>query len=91
MSRITITLDDETLAELRGQAGPGELSAYVLEAIRSRLRVEPIDRLLIRLDDAYGPLTDDELEEGEEWWHSVKERWSSMPERSSSSPEETGA
>lgn len=91
VSRITITIDDDTLAELRQQAGQGEVSAYVVEALRERLRRDPVERLLARLDDLYGPLTADEIEAGEQWWDQMMQRLSSTQEPSSASPAVTAA
>mgnify|MGYP001165609121 FL=1 len=83
MSRITITLDDETLSELRDRAPKGEVSAYVLEAIRSRLRRDPIVDLLDQLDEVYGASTPADLDEGRQWWESINQSSSSTAEPSS--------
>ena len=83
MSRITITVDDDVLAEVRSIVAPGEVSAYVLEALRQRLRRDPLQRLLDQLDEWYGPLTDEEKAEGERWVNESMEQLSSMQEPSS--------
>lgn len=80
MTRITITLDEETLAQLRERAPKGEVSAYVLEAVRARLRRDPVDDLLDRLDELFGPLDGDEVDEGESWWKSISQSLSSTAE-----------
>jgi Arc/MetJ family transcription regulator len=90
MSRITITVDDDVLAEVRSIVAPGEVSAYVLEALRQRLRRDPLQGLLDQLDEWYGPLTDDEKAEGDQWWREVNEKFSSMQEPSLDSPEAIG-
>ena len=59
MTRITVTVDEATLAELKERVGPGEVSAFVVEALRQKLRVDPIVELLAQLDVMYGPLTDE--------------------------------
>ena len=89
MSRITITVDDDVLAEVRSIVAPGEVSAYVLEALRQRLRCDPLQRLLDQLDEWYGPLTDEERAEGDQWWKDINEKFSSMQELSSDSPAAT--
>lgn len=81
--RITITVDEEVLAELKSRVGPGGVSAYVVDALRARLQKDPIMELLEILDEIAGPLTDDEIAEGERWWKEVKERLSSTLEPSS--------
>ena len=85
-TRITITVDEDVLEELKGRVGPGEVSGYVVEALRARLRKDPILELLEKLDEMYGPLTDEELAEGERWWTEANERLSSTLEPSSGSP-----
>lgn len=79
-SRITITVDDDTLAELKERVGPGEVSAFVVEALRHKLRIDPIEELLHQLDRMYGPLTEQEIKEGEEWYDQMMERLSSTLE-----------
>ena len=61
---MTITVDEDVLDELKSRVGPGEVSAYVVEALRARLQRDPILELLDKLDEMYGPLTEDELELG---------------------------
>ena len=88
-TRITITVDEDVLSELKSRVGPGEVSAYVVEALRARLRKDPILELLDKLDEMYGPLTDQQIAEGEKWWTEANERLSLTLERSSDSPETT--
>lgn len=87
--RITITIDEEVLNELRSRVGPGEVSAYVVNALRARLQKDPIMELLDKLDEMYGPLTDEEIAEGEREWAEMSARLSSTLERSSDSPATT--
>ncbi len=75
-TRITITLDAELLDELRSRVGRGGVSAYVVEAVKDRLRKDPILELLDQLDEMYGPLTDEQIAEGEQWLKQANERLS---------------
>ena len=86
-TRITISLDAELLAELKSRVGPGEVSGYVVEALRARLRKDPILELLDKLDEMYGPLTGAEIAQGEREWNEMNERLSLTLEQSSDSPE----
>jgi hypothetical protein len=88
-TRITITIDEDVLDELKGRVGPGEVSSYVVEALRARLRKDPILELLDKLDEMYGPLTDEQILEGEQWLKEANERLSLTLEQSSDSPETT--
>jgi predicted CopG family antitoxin len=88
-ARITITIDEDVLDELKTRVGPGEVSSYVVDALRARLRKDPILELLEKLDEMYGPLTDEEIEEGRREWSELKKRSSSTLEPSLDSPEVT--
>jgi hypothetical protein len=88
-ARITITVDEDVLEELKSRVRPGEVSAYVVEALRARLQRDPILELLDKLDEMYGPLTEEELAEGERWWKEANERLSLTLAPSSGSPATT--
>ena len=88
-ARITITVDEDVLNELKSRVGPGEVSAYVVEALRARLQRDPIMEMLDKLDEMYGPLTDEEIEEGRREWKEMSRRLSLTLEQSSGSPETT--
>ena len=79
-TRVTVTIDEDTLAELKQRVGPGEVSAFVVEALRHKLRIDPIMELLRQLDEMYGPLTPEEIEEGETWYDEAMKRLSSTLE-----------
>jgi len=87
--RITITVDEEVLNELKSRVGPGEVSAYVVEALRARLQRDPIMELLDKLDEMYGPLSDEQIAEGEREWAEMSSRLSSTLGQSSDSPAST--
>ncbi len=88
-TRITITVDEDVLSELKSRVGPGEVSAYLVEALRAKLRKDPILELFEKLDEMYGPLTDEEIALGRREWNEMNERLSSTLEPSSDSPETT--
>jgi len=88
-TRITITVDEDVLNELKSRVGPGEVSGYVVEALRARLQRDPIMELIDKLDEMYGPLAEDEVEEGRREWKEMSRRLSSTLEQSSDSPETT--
>ena len=85
-TRITITVDEDVLEELKSRVGPGEVSSYVVDALRARLRKDPILELLDKLDELYGPLTDEQIAEGEQWLKQANERLSQTLEQSSDLP-----
>ena len=86
--RITVTIDEDVLAELRARVGPGEVSAYVVEAVRSKLQRDPVLDMLDQLDrlDPTGPLAQAELTEGDQWLDAVLDQLQHTS-ASSSTPE----
>ena len=79
MTRITVTVDDGTLAELKQIAPKGAVSAFVLEAIREKLQVDPIKRMLRQLDEIYGPVDDPMIDaEAKEWVEGLVARLDGM-------------
>ncbi len=80
-TRVTVTIDEDTLAELKQRVGPGEVSAFIVEALRHKLRIDPIKELLRQLDEMYGPLTEQELKDGAEWYDQIRQRLFSTPEQ----------
>ncbi len=86
-TRITITVDEDVLNELKSRVAPGEVSAYVVEALRAKLQRDPIMELLDKLDEMYGPLTEEEIAEGRREWSEMSKRLSSTLEPSSDSHE----
>ena len=72
-TRITITVDEDVLNELKSRVGPGEVSGYVVEALACRAsQRDPIMEMLDKLDEMYGPLTDEEIEEGRREWKEIE-------------------
>ncbi len=85
--RITITVPSDVLADLRREVGPGEVSSFVAEAIRARLKVDRVKELLAWLDEQYGPVPEGAYPEVEQW---VKEDTEYLTRvSSSSSPADT--
>jgi hypothetical protein len=80
MQRITITVDEEVARELRERVLAGEVSAYIVEALRHKLRVDPISELLQQLDTLYGPVDAESAAEGEKWFEQMMRRLSSTLE-----------
>jgi len=73
--RITITIDPEVLEELRARVPHGELSAYVVEALRRRLQRDPVMDMLDELDQRFGPTADDSQREAKQWLDDLTNDW----------------
>lgn len=80
MQRITITVDEDVVQELRDRVEAGEVSAYIVEALRHKLRIDPVNEMLQQLDTLHGPLDEREMAEGEQWFEQMMQRLSSTPE-----------
>lgn len=70
VSKVSLSIDEEVLAEARDRAGHRELSSYVNEALRRQLQRDRLGELLAGMDDESGPIPDDLLEEARKPWRS---------------------
>ena len=75
MSKVTLTIDEEVLAEARKFAGPRQLSAYVTDALAWRIEREHqrirVREMLDEMDAEYGPVPEEMLEEARKLWQPV--------------------
>jgi Arc/MetJ family transcription regulator len=68
VSKVSLSLDEQVLAEARARAGRRELSSYVNEAVRRRLQHDRIGELLAELDAEAGPVPDELMTEARQVW-----------------------
>ena len=68
VSKVSLSLDEEVLAEARERAGRRELSSYVNDALRRRLQHDRLGDLLAEMDVESGPLPEDLLDEARRVW-----------------------
>ena len=71
MSKVSLSIDEEVLAEARERAGRRELSSYVNAALRRQLQRDRLVELLSEMDAESGPVPDDVLEEARRPWRSA--------------------
>ena len=71
VSKVSLSIDEDVLAEARTRAGRRELSSYVNEALRRQLQRDRLGELLAEMDDESGPIPDDVLEEARKPWRST--------------------
>lgn len=57
MKKVSVTLDDKVVAEVRSRVGARQFSAYVNSALERSLQGARIRELLAELDDEYGPVS----------------------------------
>jgi Arc/MetJ family transcription regulator len=68
VAKVSLSLDEELVAQARALAGARGLSALVNEALRVQLQHERIRRLLDEMDDEYGPVSEQVMEEVRREW-----------------------
>lgn len=62
MAKISVSLDDELLAELKEAAG-SNVSGFIASAVRRQLRRKDLEAFLSELEEELGPPSGDELAE----------------------------
>ena len=72
-SKVSLSIDEEVLAEARDRAGRRELSSYVTDALRRQLQHDRLGELLAELDASAGPIPDDLMEEARQLWRGAVE------------------
>lgn len=68
VEKVSLSLDQQLVAEARRVAGRRALSALVNDALRVRLQHERLRRLLAEMDDEFGPVPAAELERARRTW-----------------------
>jgi uncharacterized membrane protein YgcG len=58
--KVTVTIPEELLEEIRGEMTERGLSAYVTEALRAKLDHDRLGELVDWLQEEYGPVTEEE-------------------------------
>lgn len=68
VSKVSLSIDEDVLAEARERAGRRELSSYVTDALRRQLQHDRLGELLAEMDVSSGPIPDDLMEEARQLW-----------------------
>lgn len=68
VSKVSLSIEDEVLAEARERAGRRELSRYVSEALRRQLQRDRLDELLAEMEAESGPIPEELMEEARQLW-----------------------
>ncbi|MFE7119055.1 CopG family transcriptional regulator [Streptomyces sp. NPDC057654] len=58
--KVTVTIPEDLLDEIRGEAAERGLSAYVSEALRFKRDRDRLQELVGWLEEEHGPVTEDE-------------------------------
>ncbi len=67
MKKVSVTLDEDLVAEIKTELGERGFSAYLNEALRQRRQRERLTRLLDDLAEEHGPIP----EEAKRWAESL--------------------
>jgi metal-responsive CopG/Arc/MetJ family transcriptional regulator len=60
--KVTVTIPEELLEEIRAEATERGLSAYFAEALRAKRDQDRLKELVAWLEEEYGPITEEELD-----------------------------
>lgn len=68
VTKVSMSLDSDVLAQTRERIGGRGVSAYVNEAVRRQLRRDALADLLAEMQEANGPVDDRLIEEVRRLW-----------------------
>ncbi len=68
VSKVSLTIDENLLAEARNRVGRRELSSYVNEALRRLLAHDRLQDLLADMEAEAGPIPEDVMAEARQVW-----------------------
>jgi hypothetical protein len=67
-SKVSLSIEEDVLAEARERAGRRELSSYVTDALRRQLQHDRLGELLAQMEAESGPIPEGVMEEARELW-----------------------
>ncbi|MDP8960705.1 MAG: type II toxin-antitoxin system VapB family antitoxin [Actinomycetota bacterium] len=68
VGKVSLSIDEDLLAEARARVGRRELSSYVNEALRRQLQRDRLTGLLDEMEAESGPIPDEVMEEARRLW-----------------------
>lgn len=68
VAKVSLSLDEETLAAAREVAGPRNLSSYVNQAVRRQLQHDRLTALLAEMREESGPIDPALMDEIRDAW-----------------------
>lgn len=69
-SKVSLSIDEDVVAEARARAGRRELSSYVNDALRRQLQRDRLAELLAEMDAESGAVPDEVMEQARQPWRS---------------------
>jgi len=74
VAKISVSLDDELLAAIRSDTGPGGVSGWLADAADRKLRAQALRAYADDVEAASGPFSDIELAQARAWLSSATRR-----------------
>lgn len=68
VAKVSMSLDEDVLAQARERVGGRGVSAYVNEAVRRQLRRDALADVLAQMRAANGPVPEEQMEEVRRLW-----------------------
>ena len=68
VSKVSLSIEADVLAEARERAGRRELSSYVADALRRQLQHDRLGELLSEMEAESGPIPNELMEEARQLW-----------------------
>lgn len=72
--KVSVSMPEDLTTAVRERVGAGGFSRYVTEAVSERLRLEMLGEYLDELDEKYGPVPQELLDQAEREWPDFEER-----------------
>jgi Arc/MetJ-type ribon-helix-helix transcriptional regulator len=73
VQKVSVSMPEELTAAIRERTGPGGFSRFVSEAAEKRLRNELIDAYLDELDEVFGPVPAELMDQARREWPDYEE------------------
>lgn len=74
MKKVSVTLDEDLVVEIKTQVGERGFSAYLNDALRRYRQRERLQRLERELTEEYGPIPDEVREQVRKEWDEFEKR-----------------
>ena len=75
VAKVSLSIDEDILAEIRRRVGARELSSYVNDTLRWHLQRQRIRELLAEMDAESGPVPEELLAQARREWRELHDTW----------------
>jgi hypothetical protein len=71
--KVSVSMPEDLVADVRERTGAGGFSRYITEAVEEKLRVDRLDSLSAWLEEQYGPVPEELIQEAMREWPDYEE------------------